>query len=223
MFAERRGAATRRHWSRHHVRVDSQRVRALRDLLERTGWVERTRDFARPLHRVAEPGRLLLVGTPEDEPWHLAAHLDDESRLAGLPQLSPTLIRWSPPAGAPAHLSVTLSRLEAASRNETVFVVAPTNAPDPLLERVSDARRIGATILSIDGGDDELGDLVHERLVVPSTEALRNASGGLDVMLDIDTVSHLVSVAAGEISEPDTLRRRVARLLERISGPAPGA
>lgn len=194
---------------------------ALRDLLARTGWVERTKEFARPLQRVAEPGRLLLVGTPQDEPWHLAAHLDDESRLSGLPQLSPTLVRWSPPPGAPPHLAVTMARLEAASRNETVFVVAPTDAPDPLLERIADARRIGATILSIDGGDDELDDLVHERLVVPTTDPPFGAPFDLDVMLDIDTVSHLVSVAAGEISQPNTLRHRVSRLLERISGPAP--
>lgn len=194
----------------------------LREALTRTDWVERTRAFARPLQRVREPGRLLLVGTPEDEPWHLAAHLDDEARLTDQPQLAPTLVRWSPPADAPAHLSVTMSRLEAATRNETVFIVAPQQAPDPLLERVSDARRIGATILSIDSGDDELGGLVHERLVVPSAQPLRTTTSlDLDVLLDIDTVSHLVSVAAGEHSTTNTLRHRVARLLERISGPAP--
>ncbi len=30
----------------------------------------------------------LLVGTPYDEPWHLAAHLDDGARYAQLPELS---------------------------------------------------------------------------------------------------------------------------------------
>lgn len=203
------------------ARVDSDRVQALREILARSGWVERTREFARPLRRVREPGGLLLVGTPRDEPWHLAAHLDDEARLTGLAQLAPTLVRWAPPRDAPPHLSVTMARLEAATRNETVFVVAPTDAPDPLLERVSDARRIGATILSIDAGDDQLDDLVHERLVVPTREPLQSAPSGLDVMLDIDMVSHLVSVAAGEVSESTSLRHRVARLLERISGPAP--
>lgn len=206
--------------------MDSERVLLLREALAQSDWVERTRDFARTLRRVPEPGRLLLVGTPEEEPWHLAAHLDDEARFASLPQLSPTLVRWSPPAGAPAHLAVTMSRLEAASRRETVFVVAPEAAPESLLERVADARRVGATVMSIDGGDDELGSLVHNRLMVPS-----DSRGGLvvpasaqtdsDITLDIDTVSHLVSVAAGENAGAMSVRDRIARFLDQISGPAP--
>ena len=100
---------------RQHVPVDSERVHALRDLLGSSGWVERTRAFASTLRRSSStPGGLLLVGTPTDEPWHLAAHLDDESRLSGVPELSPTLVRWAPPPQAPPHLSVTLARLEAA-------------------------------------------------------------------------------------------------------------
>ena len=31
-------------------------------------------------------------------------------------ELAPTLVRWSPPPGAPPHLSVGLARLEAARR-----------------------------------------------------------------------------------------------------------
>jgi hypothetical protein len=202
--------------------VDSARVLLLRETLARTGWVERTREFAVSLRRVQEPGRLLLVGTPDEEPWHLAAHLDDESRIAGLPQLSPTLVRWSPPPTAPPHLSVTMSRLEAAERGETVFVVAPDAPPEPLLERVADARRVGATILSIDDGDDDLGSLVHDRLVVPSpsNEQLVVASQ-MPAELDIDTVQHLVSVAAGENVSRSSMRDRLARMLDRISGPAP--
>ena len=37
----------------------------------------------------------------------------------------------------------------------------------PLLERVSDARRVGATILALDAGDPELDALAHETLTVP--------------------------------------------------------
>jgi hypothetical protein len=190
--------------------------------LARTGWVERTREFAGSLRRVREPGRLLLVGTPQEEPWHLAAHLDDESRLAGLPQLSPTLVRWRAPADAPAHLSVTMARLEAATRSETVFVVAPQAAPEQLLERVADARRVGATVLSIDDGDDDLGSLAHDRLVVPTSadERLVVASR-IPAELDMDTVQHFVSVAAGEEVSRPSLRGRVAQMLERLSGPAP--
>jgi len=206
------------------VRVDSARVLLLRETLAMTGWVERTRGFADSLRRVSQPGRLLLVGTPDEEPWHLAAHLDDESRLSGLAQLSPTLVRWAPPPDAPPHLSVTLARLEAAARGETVFVVAPAAAPESLLERVADARRTGATILSIDGGDDELGTLVHDRLVVPASRDDRLVvATDVPVDVDIDTVSHLVSVAAGEIFARASMRERFASMLERISGPAPRA
>lgn len=196
----------------------------LREALAQSGWVERTRSFADSLRKVPEPGRLLLVGTPDEEPWHLAAHLDDESRVSGLAQLSPTLVRWAPPPDAPPHLSVTMARLEAAARGETVFVVAPEAAPEALLERVADARRIGATILSIDDGDEGLGSLVHDRLVVPtSSEHRLVVATEMPANLDIDTVSHLVSVAAGENFSRGSLRDRIARMLERMSGPAPRA
>ena len=56
------------------------------------------------------------MGTPEFEPWHLTAHLDDESRLSGIAALAPTLVRWSPPADAPPHLAIGLARLR--QRNE---------------------------------------------------------------------------------------------------------
>jgi hypothetical protein len=195
----------------------------LRDLLATSGWVERTRDFAGSLRRsTTRPGGLLLVGTPQEEPWHLAAHLDDESRLAGVPELSPTLIRWSPPRNAPAHLAVGLDRIEAATRGETLFVVAPESAPEQLLERVSDARRIGATILSIDNGDDDLAELAHDRLVVPSRQLDVASAADLSLAsVDFDTVQHLVSTAAGEADQRNKLRDRLSRLLERVSGPAP--
>lgn len=212
-------------------------MHVLRELLATTGWVERTRDFARSLRGSSiEPGSLLLVGTPSEEPWHLAAHLDDEARLSGLPGLSPTLVRWSPPPGAPAHLSVGLARLEAARRGETLFVVAPEAAPDQLLERVSDARRVGATILSIDDGDAELGGLAHDRLIVPGVTSPRSDRADLVVpslttpssarltagpVVDMETVQHLVSVAAGEGRDRSSLRDRLARLLDKVSGPVP--
>jgi hypothetical protein len=202
--------------------VDSSRVILLREALAGSGWVERTKSFASSLRRVEEPGGLLLVGTPDEEPWHLAAHLDDEARISGIARLSPTLVRWSAPDNAPAHLSVTLARLEAARRGETVFVVAPDTPPESLLERVADARRIGATVLSIDDGDDDLGSLAHDRLVVPtaSTQRLVVAQAMPDAV-DIDTVSHLVSVAAGENVSRPSMRDRIARMLDKVSGPAP--
>lgn len=212
--------------------MDASRVAVLRELLSSTGWVERTRDFARSLRTSTRAeGGLLLVGTPEEEPWHLAAHLDDESRWSGVPELRPTLVRWAPPPNAPAHLSVTLDRIERTQRGETVFVVAPQVAPAPLLERVSDARKVGATVLAIDAGDSELEGLAHEWITVPES-GLAVPTGLVDAgtrelsspAVSFDSVQHLVSVAAGEpvVSAPGrrSLRDRLAHVLDTISGPS---
>jgi hypothetical protein len=220
--------------------MDVSRVLLLREVLAGSGWVERTRSFARMLRSTTrDPGGLLLVGTPEEEPWHLAAHLGDEARLSGRPQLAPTLVRYAPPADAPQHLSVTLSRLEAARRGETVFVVAEDEVPAALLERAWDARQIGATVLSIDTGQSELNQVAHESLIVPGERGAPGASldetaplpagyartdTGLVVpAVSFDAVQHLVSVAAGEASATATGRRgfrdKVARALEAMTGP----
>jgi hypothetical protein len=224
--------------------VDPSRVQLLREVLSSTGWVDRTQEFARSLRRSTDKGDgLLLVGTPTQEPWHLAAHLDDESRYAGLPSLSPTLVRWAPPPGAPAHLAIGLDRIEAARRGETLFVVAPDDPTEQLLERLADARRAGATLLSIDAGDGDLADLVHDELVVPQrgltapgepsglAVPLQMAGiGDVDLSLpdvSFDTVQHLVSAAAGEPSILWTpisttnrrgLRERLAKVLDGIQG-----
>jgi hypothetical protein len=200
--------------------VDVSRVLVLREVLASSGWVERTQSFARTLRRqTTEPGGLLLVGTPQSEPWHLAAHLDDESRWSGVPQLRPTLVRYQVPKDAPEHLSVTLERLEAARRGETVFVVSDDPAPEGLLERAWDARKSGATVVSLDTGDEELHMVTHESLVVPGATELELPE--LDVV-SFDSVQHLVSVAAGEAAvapKSRSVRQRMAKLLEQLSGP----
>ena len=132
--------------------------------------------------------------------------------MAGIPELAPTLVRWSPPPDAPPHLRVGLERLEAAQRGETLFVVAEDSAPVPLLERVDDARRVGATILALDTTDPELDALAHEALAVPES-------------LSFDAGQHLVSAAAGDPSGASaprgrSLRARLARLLDTVSGPS---
>jgi len=218
---------------RHDGHMDVSRVLVLREVLASTGWVERTQGFARTLRRrTTQPGGLLLVGTPEAEPWHLAAHLDDESRWSGVPELSPTLVRYQAPEDAPSHLSVTLQRLEAARRGETVFVVSEDSAPEPLLERAWDARKAGATVVSLDAGDDELHGVTHESLVVPTASVQEVDTPSLEVpesidvpQLDVvtfDSVQHLVSVAAGETAaapQSRSVRGRMAKLLESLSGP----
>jgi hypothetical protein len=191
--------------------MDADQVAALRMLLGPSSWLQQTRSFARALRGSAPrtAGGLLIVGTPDEEHWHLAAHLDQESQMAGIPGLAPTLVRWAPPPGAPPHLRVGLRRLEEARRGETLFVVSPEAAPPPLLERVHDARRVGATILVMDAGDPDLDDMAHEYLTVAPDLA----------PVSFDAAQHLVSAAVGESArDPGGLRARLARLLETISG-----
>ncbi|MEV5678742.1 MULTISPECIES: hypothetical protein [unclassified Streptomyces] len=197
--------------------MDAVRVALLRDVLAGTEWPGATRRFAGALRSSVVPqgGGLLLVGTEAYEPWHLAAHLVDESAWSGLPELRPTLVRHRVEPGDPAHLAVGLGRIEAAGRGETLLMVAPRRPDGGLLERVHDARRAGATVLTLDGGDPEVGGLAHEALVV---------RGGDDV--DLDTVQHLVSAAAGENGRPAphgrrTFRDRLSRLADQLTQPPP--
>ncbi|MEU6119202.1 hypothetical protein ABZ840_32265 [Streptomyces sp. NPDC047117] len=200
--------------------MDAVRVALLREVLAGTEWIQATRRFAGSLRASVAPhgGGLLLVGSAEYEPWHLAAHLDDEAAWSGLPELSPTLVRHRVPLGVPAHLSVGLGRLETARRGETLLVVAPDPPGGGLLERVHDARRNGATVLALDSGDRELGALAHDALSVPLA--------AVPADLDLDTVQHLVSAAAGENSLPAPRRHRrfrdrLSRLADQLTAPPP--
>lgn len=205
--------------------MDGERTRLLRELLAGTEWTRRTTDFARSLRGAKHAaGGLLLVGTPTAEPWHLAAHLDDEARLAGLAELSPVLVRHAVPLGAPPHLAVDLARLGAVRRGETVLVAAEDAPGEGVLERVADARRAGATVLAMDAGDAELAALAHDRLSVGPGGLVAD---GLIVPLGegFEIASHLVSTAAGapllKGLPSRGLRGRLARALEAVSGPAP--
>lgn len=196
-----------------HGRVQTAQVDALRALLAPTGWLERTKHFAIALRRRSRtPNGLLVVGTPADEPWHMTAHLADESRFAGLPELMPTLVRWAPPPGAPPHLAVGIDRLEQASRAETVLVVSAQVAPPALLERVANARKAGTAIFALDQGDPDLDDLASESLAIrPGQDPL-----------SFDAAQHLVSFGVADADhERVTMRRRLNRLLSAISGPQP--
>ena len=197
--------------------MDAVRVALLREVLAGTEWIAATRRFAGTLRSSVVPhgGGLLLVGTEVYEPWHLAAHLVDESTWSGLPELRPTLVRHRVEAGDPVHLAVGLGRIEAARRGETLLVVAPERPDGGFLERVHDARRAGATVLALDGGDPEVRGLAHEALSV---------TGEDDV--DLDTVQHLVSAAAGENGRPAprgrrSFRDRLSRLADQLTAPPP--
>ncbi|GFE17335.1 hypothetical protein Sgleb_53820 [Streptomyces glebosus] len=207
--------------------MDAVRVALLREVLTGTEWIQATRRFAGALRGAVVPhgGGLLLVGSAVYEPWHLAAHLDDEAAWSGLPELSPTLVRHRVPGGAPAHLAVGLGRLDAAGRGETLLVVAPEQPGAELLERVHDARRNGATVLALDGGDRDLHALAHDALAAPPAPP-DDAAAGASPDLDLDTVQHLVSAAAGENSLPAPrgrrrFRDRLARLADQLTAPPP--
>lgn len=191
-------------------RMDAVRLSALSASLAGTGLLDVTRAFGGALHRSVvrrSATGLLLVGTESYEPWHLAAHLDEEAAHCGIDALAPVLLRHRVPTGGPAHLTQGLERLTGARRGATVLVVAPTEAGEGLLERVDDARRGGATVLALDAGDPELGPLAHERLAVPI------AGEG-----PFDLVQHLVGAAAAA-PPPRTLRHRLARIAARLAAP----
>ncbi|MFE5793016.1 hypothetical protein ACFQ8C_10635 [Streptomyces sp. NPDC056503] len=196
--------------------MDAVRVALLREVLAGTEWPAAARRFAGTLRASVVPqrGGLLLVGTEAYEPWHLAAHLVDEAAWSGLPELAPTLVRHRARPGDPPHLAVGLGRLEAAGRGATLLVVAPSRPGEGLLQRVHDARRAGATVLSLDGGDAEVRGLAHEALSVAE---------GAEV--DLDTVQHLVGAAAGENSlpapRPRGLRARLSLLADHLTSPPP--
>ena len=93
--------------------------------------------------RREESNRLLVVGTPEFEPWHFVAHMSEEAERQGRSDLRPTLMRWEIPAGAPAHLAVSVDDIAHTTRDQTVLVVPSRTRSWEMLERVSDAKRHG--------------------------------------------------------------------------------
>jgi hypothetical protein len=197
--------------------MDAVRVALLREVLAGTEWLGATRRFAGALRGsvVAHGGGLLLVGTPQYEPWHLAAHLVDEAAWSGTPELAPTLVRHHARPTDPPHLAVGPGRIAAARRGETLLVVAPEE-PAPLLERVHDARRAGVTVLTLGAGGGELAAMAHDTLAVPE-----------GAELDLDSVQHLVSAAAGENAGSSRGRRRfrdrLSRLAEALTAPPPAS
>jgi hypothetical protein len=189
--------------------VNADEVAALRVLFEGTPFDEEVDGFATALGVAPQPaGGLLVVGTPDGEPWHFTAHLADEARWSGRPELDPTLVRWQVPPGAPAHLATGLDRLDALRRQETLLVVAPEQAPERLLDRLVRARRGGALVMAIDAaGDHDLRGVAHEALMLPA--------GGTY----LDVVAHVVSQSAPHARrERLPLRERLGRTLDRLQG-----
>lgn len=224
--------------------MDLTRASLLRELLSGSEFAARTSQFAHSMRRyTTRPSGLLLFGPPSDEPWHLTAHIDDEVRRAGLQELRPSLVRWSPAPDAPPHLRIGLDRLGDVGRGESLVVVSEDRPDATLLERVHDVRKRGATVFSIDNGDADLASVSHEQLVpgllVPTSfgtswptwrsltdEADLGSSqidaGGIDQdepLIGFEMAQHLVSIAvADEDVAPTGWRGRLRRLIERVGG-----
>jgi hypothetical protein len=190
--------------------VNADETALLRAVFEGTAFDAEVVDFAGALGTSPhDAGGLLLVGTPDEEPWHFAAHLTDEASWAGRDEMTPTLVRWAVPLNAPPHLAVGLDRLHAVRARETLLVVAPDAAPERLLDDVSYARKHGAHVLAIEAGSKDLRGLAHEALTVP-------------VEAYFAVVQHVISATApGAVRRRRSVRERLGRVLDGLQG-APG-
>lgn len=190
-------------------RAEARVLRELLDLGRGREWLAEADAFAAALRAAPRrEGGLLLVGGQDAEPWHMAAHLSDEARLAGLARPSPTLVHRAPAPDAPVHLAAGLDRISAAGRSEAVLIVAELDPEEPVLERVDDARRRGARILTLGGQTPLAADLAHELLTVPD----------LPEAPSFDGAQHLVSTAAAQ-SRGRGLLDRLRRWVEAGNGP----
>ncbi len=192
--------------------MDLSQAQLLWDVLDGTGILEETDEFADALrHSTRTPNGLLIAGPANDEPWHLTAHLDDEARHSGNQLLRPTLLRWNVQPGDPAHLAVGMERLVDSRRGESVLVVADTALTadfTPLLERVADARRRGAAVFALQDSESELSGIASE------TITLDDFPTGL---LSFDNSQHLLSLAVGRAAVTEGrpgLRTRLGHLLD---------
>lgn len=223
--------------------MDLTKATLLRELLSGTELAGRTSGFAHSMRRfTTRANGLMLFGPPDDEPWHLTAHIDEEVTRAGLPDLRPSLIKWAPAVDAPPQLRIGLDRLRDVGRGESLVVVSEDRPDSALLERVHDVRRRGATVFSIDNGDRDLADLSHESLnpglLVPSEfggwkvhdvldETAGDAPGEVDAegidrddpLAGFEMTQHLVSLAvADDDISVSGWRSRLRRFIERVGG-----
>jgi DNA-binding MurR/RpiR family transcriptional regulator len=59
-----------------------------------------------------------------------------------------------------------VNRITEATRHQTLLVVSSRSHSPELLERVTDAKKLGVRIMSVHRGDDDLADLSHEMVAV---------------------------------------------------------
>ena len=161
--------------------------RSIKRLVRALGGLGRdARGFGRTLGSgSADVGNLMIVGTPTYEPWHFTAHLADEATRRSRPDLSPTLLRWQIPPGAPAHLSVSVDEVTRASRTSTVLVIPDLEDPE-LLERIADAHRRGARVMAMERTETRLAAYSHEYLMIDGQHSDR----------EYDMCQHIVTAVA---------------------------
>ena len=196
-------------------------LRCVRCLLGRRGWSRRGRSGERLGARLGRPeGCLWWARLPMSRGMLRRIWM----MRRGWPGFLSWRLRWCGgrrPPEAPPHLSVGLARLEAARRGETLFVVAEESAPVPLLERVNDARRVGATILALDGGRPRADALAHEALAVPDSSSFdAGAAPGLPPRGERDGQRWQAPRAARRNGrEARACASALADLLDTVSGP----
>jgi hypothetical protein len=158
-----------------------------------TSWYDELRSLGRSLRAPRQAAsRLLVVGHPDDQPWHLTAHLEMLADFGGVPELRPSLVRG---IEIPAR------------RNDAILVVSEHRVPDTVLEQLDDARATGATVFGLSTDDPELDALAHEAV---SLDLDRLDLGIRGLVADFELASHLFGVAA---ATPD--RRRLGSYLRR--------
>ena len=182
------------------------RDRSIRQWLRQLGQLgSEAHRFAQILGSRQGSVRLFVLGSQDFEPWHFTAHIAEEADRTGRADLSPTLLRWAVPRGAPTHLSISTDHVSFLERNQTLLVVSPYGESDELKTRVDHARKRGARVLSVQQEGSQLSDLSHDILAV---ESWRNAH-------EIEVSQHLVTSLApaedrgvGRWSTPSRARTR---------------
>nr|WP_284290507.1 hypothetical protein [Angustibacter aerolatus] len=219
--------------------MEADRVRALRDVLHHTEWWSRAAAVGRTIRRTPGPGHLLLVGTPAVEPWHLAAHLDDEARLSGLSQAAPQA-RAVEPAGrrAPAPGDRDAAARAGGPRRDRLrrqpadaargAARAGRRRPAHRCHRRRPRRRRQRARRAGARADERV---VHRpgaargagRVGVTARACRPRCSPGRCCPRRSSLAQHFISAASGE-PEPQRgpgWRQRLSRVLETISGPPP--
>jgi hypothetical protein len=160
-------------------------------------WFASLAGFAGSLRQsVRTSGQLLVVGSPDAEPWHFTAHLESLAHYRGAPELTPTLVRWVEPTGSAPGIGV--EQMTAGGAGRVILAISEGSSDGELLERLATARHRGATILGLSGDrSSTLGDLAcvsHESHTVQSGQTV--SVGRLPVLCDFDLASHLIGVNA---------------------------